>query len=69
MYNVPTLMVCWSGEMMTEDLFISDNVERKLNNKHSLRGQDVERLWKKYNGITLEDTRENHRTAPPLSGF
>ena len=54
---------------MTEDLYISDAIEQKLSNKHSLTRIEVEEAWAAYDGITLVDDREEHLTNPPTEWF
>jgi hypothetical protein len=56
-------------DMMTEDLFISADVEKKLSEKHGLDRATVEQVWKVYTGITLEDDREQHKTDPATEWF
>lgn len=57
------------GINLRERLYITEKIKTKLNNKHSLKVDVIEQVWKDYNGITLVDTREEHRTHPPTEWF
>ena len=57
------------GVVMDLKLYISPDIAKKLKDKHSLYVSEVESVWANYNGITLEDTREQHRTSPATMWF
>lgn len=54
---------------MIEELYISDVVKEKLITKHNLNPDVVMSLWNSYIGVTILDTREQHRTIPPTEWF
>ena len=54
---------------MKEELYISDRIVEKIKNKHRLDKDEVIQAWKKYDGITLADTRERYWTYPPTEWF
>ena len=50
-------------------LYISPKVEKKIKDKHSVAVWEVREVWDQYNGITLEDNREPHRSDPATLWF
>lgn len=54
---------------MIERLFATDKIKKKLKEKHGLDWSEVLGVWQSFNGTTLEDDREEHRTDPPTQWF
>lgn len=50
-------------------LLVSDEVRKKLIEKHGVDVKFVEAIWSTYEGILLIDDREQHRTNPPTEWF
>ena len=50
-------------------LYIHSSVEQKLKKKHGVDPHEVHEVWNKYDGITLVDTREQHRSNPATEWF
>ena len=54
---------------MNLPLHISERIKDKISSKHKVIEQEANEIFLKYNGITLEDTREKNRTHPPTEWF
>jgi len=50
-------------------LWYSDEVRRKLAEKHKVSEDEVRQCFENREGDYLEDTREEHRTDPPTHWF
>jgi hypothetical protein len=50
-------------------LYISPTIAKKLKDKHGVETTEVQEAWDAYDGTTLEDTREQHRTNPATMWF
>jgi uncharacterized DUF497 family protein len=50
-------------------LVITDQVEKKLSQKHNVKRSEVVQCFANKIGKALEDDREDHRTDPPTKWF
>lgn len=54
---------------MMENLVISQNIQKKLNEKHGVSVNQVYQCFENREEGLLEDEREEHRTDPPTKWF
>ena len=55
--------------MYSVPIWMSDDVRRKLAEKHNVDEEEVRQCFANLEGVFLRDTREEHRTDPPTYWF